>query len=66
MLFLTLCSHKREEELKSRNGCIVCDHLSICAAHVNILAFDRPGAKMNDASENSAYSGDKSLFSKLP
>lgn len=35
-------------------------------AGMNFIVFDRPGSKMKDVSENSGYSSDKSLFSKLP
>lgn len=57
-------NNRKQTELSVR--VCVCEHHSLCEAHVNTSVFDRPGAKMNDVWENCAYSSDKSLFCKLP
>jgi len=60
-------AHERRTKKADRNVCTCfCEYISACVKRKNIGVFDRPGAKMNDVSENCAYSSDKSLFSKLP
>lgn len=59
--------HEKQTRKKSAKTMSICMYLIVSLkAHMNFSVFDRPGSKMKDVSENSGYSSDKSLFSKLP